>query len=134
MKSDMVNLLIEAAGEGDFHLVRELLNNYNVPVDAARKSDGVTALHLACRNGHLKIVQWLIEEKKAVIEKADSSGRRAIYFAVKGRQPEILNLLISKGAELDVVTSRKRRTALHKAVLLQNVVYTRPPTLPSSDP
>jgi len=119
IKSNMVNLFIEAAGEGDFHLVRELINNYKVPVDSARKSDGVTALHLACRSGHLKLVQWLLEEKKADIEKVDNKGRRAIYFTIKGCQPEVLNLLIKKGVELDPLTIKKKYSPLLKAAAKQ---------------
>jgi len=118
MKFDMVNLFIEAAGEGDFHLVRELINNYKVSVDAAR-SDGVTALHLSCQNGHLKLVQWLLEEKKPDIEKADNKGRRAIYFTIKGCQPELLNLLIRKGVEPDPLTIKKKYSPLLKAAAKQ---------------
>jgi len=119
MKSDMVDLLIEAAGEGDAYLVRQLVTFHNVPVDSGRKSDGSTALHLACLNGHLDLIRWLILDKKADLEKEDSKGRRAVYFAVKGCQPEVLKLLIWKGAELDPLTKRKKLSPLLKAVTKQ---------------
>ena len=118
MKSDMVDLFVEAAEEGDFYLIRELVTFHNVPVDAGRKVDGSTALHLACHNGNLSLIQWLLE-KKADLEKEDSRGRRALYFAVKGSQPEVMKLLIRKGVELDPLTKRKKLSPLSKAVMKQ---------------
>ena len=115
MKSGMVDLLIEAAEKGDFYLARELVGLYNVPVDAGRKVDGSTALHFACLKGHLNLIQLLLE-KKADLEKEDAKGRRAVYYAVKGCQPEVLKLLIRKGADLDPLTKKRKLSPLLKAV------------------
>jgi len=84
-------------------------------MDIQLRVDGSTALHLACLNGHLSLIRWLFE-KKADLEKDDLKGRRAVYYAVKGSQPEVLKLLIRKGVELDPLTKKKKLSPFLKAV------------------
>ena len=47
------------------------------PVDEER----ATPLHLACRAGHLLVVQYLVNEKGAELEDANIKGARALHFA-----------------------------------------------------
>ena len=118
VKMDVVDLLVKAVGEGEFYNALKLVKFHNVPVDSGRRVDGSTALHLACLNGHLSLIQWLIK-KKAHLEKEDHRGRRAIHYAVKGCQPEVLKLLIQRGAELDPLTKNRKLSPLLKAVAKQ---------------
>lgn len=84
LSSKLSDLFVEAAGEGDLYLVNNMVKNYQVSLDATHQSTaGLTALHLACRRGHIPVIKWLLDQK-ANIEKADQKGRRAIYYAVKG--------------------------------------------------
>jgi len=115
LKSNLGNLFIETAQEGDLYLLEELLHNYRVSVDH-KSTHGLVALHVACRKGHLQIVQWLLIEQKADIEKADDKGRTAVYHAVKGGEEKVLKFLIEKGADLDTVTNTRGLTALHKSI------------------
>ncbi len=127
LKWKLSDLLVEAAKEGDLYLVQLLFQNYLVPVEYVphRSTSGLTALHVACQEGHLKVIQWLLSEPKnkdLLLEKEDCKGRRPIYFAVKGCQPETLNVLIKNGADVDPAqTSRGRKTPLHKAVIKMNL-------------
>jgi len=117
LKLKLGNLFVEAALESDLYALKDLLENYKVPVDVDHKSmPGFTALHLACRKGRLEAVEWLLENG-ADIEKTDEKGRTALYHAVKGGEEEILRFLIKKGANLDTTTTRRGLTALQKAIV-----------------
>lgn len=84
MRSELGNLLVEAAREGNLNLVKELVEHCGVAVDVEHTTTpGLTALHLASRYGHLDVIQWLLG-KNVNLEKADHKGRTAIYHAVKG--------------------------------------------------
>jgi len=121
LKSKLEDRFIEAAHDGDLHLLKKLSTTHRVNVDVVHKStNGCTALHLASRRGHLQSVQYLLE-KKADIEKEDQKGRTAVYHAVKGNEVEVLKCLIRAGAELDNRTKTKGLTALHKAVTKQHI-------------
>jgi ankyrin repeat protein len=52
-----------AAGSNQQATVEYLVLERGIPVDlpAVKKSRGRTALHYACRNGHLETVRWLVE-------------------------------------------------------------------------
>jgi len=49
-----------------------------------RSSDGVTALHSACKEGKVDVVGSLLEEEKIGIEQPDERGFRPIHHAVLG--------------------------------------------------
>ena len=116
LKSQLGNLLVQAAQEGDLYLLQELIENHKVSVDVDHKSTpGLTALHTACRQGRLKVIELLLDQG-ADIEKADEKGRTALYHAVKGGEEEVLRLLIKKGADLDIKTNIRGLTALRKAI------------------
>ena len=79
----LIALLVEASAEGDLFF-KDIIHNYKLDVNAGHNSkDGVTALQAACYHGHPEIAEWLLKNG-ADVEKQDSKGRRAIYYAVKG--------------------------------------------------
>jgi len=125
LKWKLSDLLAKSAKEGDLHLVQLLVQNYQVKLDEQdRSKPGLTALHLACLEGRLNVIEWFLSEpknKELLLEKEDYKGRRAIYFAVKGCQMETLNVLIKNGADVNPQTTRGRKTPLHKAVTKMNV-------------
>jgi len=125
MRWKQANLFLEAANKGDLYLVQLLLQNYKVPVDVQHRSTpGLTALHVACLKGRLNVIQWFLSEpknKELLLEKEDYKGRRPIYFAVKGCQPETWNMLIKNGADVDPQTSRGKKSPLHQAVIKTNL-------------
>ncbi len=122
LSSKLGDLFVEAAQEGDLYLLKELVQHFKVSKDVAHTSKpNLTALHLACRRGRREVVEWLLSVQKVDLERADDKGRTAIYHAVKGGEAEILKMLISNGADLDVQTKRKRYTDLHKAAAKQQV-------------
>ena len=78
-----IDLVGVGSGPEFLKLVKRM--NFNVPkVVNCGKPDGLTALHQACKLGHKDIVEWLISEAGADLEKPDLKGCRAIHYAVDG--------------------------------------------------
>lgn len=77
-ESVLMDLVVEAAEVCDYILVRDIWNRY-VPADAAQKLDGVVALYLASQNGHWEVVEWLLKEKMAELDKDEEVN----FFPVK---------------------------------------------------
>lgn len=87
LKSKMLSVLVEAASTGQLNTIKELLTKY--PLDLNAKDDsGKTALHSACRYGHLEIVQELYfmakQKHLEIFEVEDQEGRRALHLAAEG--------------------------------------------------
>ncbi len=82
LKSKTVSILLEAAASGQLNVIKTLLTNYPVEVDAKNDS-GRTALHAACLHGHHQIILWLLG-RGADLEHKDDKGRRALHHAAKG--------------------------------------------------
>jgi ankyrin repeat protein len=64
-----------------------------------RDPKGSTALHQAARNGHLKLLARLLEQKDIEVDRADGDGLSALMHAVSGNQPDSAELLLDKGAD-----------------------------------
>lgn len=78
------SLMVDAASENHLQIVTELIDKHSVATDAADKSkDGMTALQAACRNGHVDMIELLVN-RGANLEQEDDKGRRAIHYAVEG--------------------------------------------------
>lgn len=64
--------------------------------------DGFGALHLAAFFGRTDLVRWLIEQGASVNRVAENPSRvTPLHSAVAGRTPEILELLVESGADLN---------------------------------
>jgi len=76
-------LFFRAVEKGNLRVAKLLHHRHGVDVDAYNP-DGRTALHVACKEGYVDLVEWLIDEAKAEIEKATYNGFRAIHYAAIG--------------------------------------------------
>ncbi|KAL8733971.1 MAG: hypothetical protein Q9166_001732 [cf. Caloplaca sp. 2 TL-2023] len=88
-------------------------------------------LHIAARNGHVKLLAFLLERSqfnsKAQIERRSRDGATPLFEASKGGQARAVDLLIERGANTNVRTTkeieirqeerRSHMTALHIAAL-----------------
>ena len=66
---------------------------------SSHNQDGRTALHVACREGHVETVQYLLHQGASVHVK-DRNGVTPLLDAVKEKHSSIIGLLIKSGAAL----------------------------------
>lgn len=75
---------------------------------------GHTALQAASQNGHLEVIQVLLQQT-ADVEIEDKDGDRAVHHAAFGDEPGVVELLHKAGADLNA-RNKRRQTALHIAI------------------
>ncbi|KAL3106750.1 hypothetical protein niasHT_017805 [Heterodera trifolii] len=111
-----ISLLHFIAKDGNFEYCKKLVDKgINVNQQTADCCGGSTPLHLACENGHLDIVELLVEKGGADFEIADSvDGDTPLMCAVMERDLAIIGYLIKKGASTDR-TNKKGISPLHYA-------------------
>jgi ankyrin repeat protein len=90
-----------ASREG-FDTMVELLLEYNADTKIAASDDGnLTPLCIAMLNGHLFIVRMLL--KSGANPNIEIDNRTLLFFAVENDDCDLAQLLLTKGAEIDVV-------------------------------
>lgn len=87
----------DAAAFANLPRITELIAK-GVDINAKNK-DGVTALLLAAQNGHLEVVNVLLEAK-ADPNIADADGDTALLLAVESGAAEVVQALLKAGASL----------------------------------
>jgi len=75
-------LFFDAIKRGDLRAAKSVHMHHSAVADA-RNEDGKTALHLACWNGYVDVVKWLLDEVKVNIEEEDEDGYLPIHYAVE---------------------------------------------------
>jgi ankyrin repeat protein len=78
-----------------------------------RKSDGLTPLHFAAREGHEGLIGFLIE-KKANVNIKNSSGATPLHEAVRSGKVNVIRQIIRSGAEINAQDA-KGNSPLHIA-------------------
>lgn len=77
-------------------------------------SNGWTALHHASYNGDLESAALLIKDGSANVNAYSNQQRTPLHFAALNNHKEVIQLLLSNGAELEWVDEQKC-TPLHLA-------------------
>ena len=127
-KHDVVRLLLDRGARASFHeacalgLVEDVRRQLRERPDLAghRSHDGWPPLHLAAFFGHRETAEILLDSRADVRAVAQNSeGNLAINAAAAGpradRRPEIVRLLIARGAAVDGRGSPDGHTPLHEA-------------------
>ena len=134
---EMVNCLLKAKANQD---IQEAINglsplhvacmNGNLPICEAlisakanpniRDHNGNTPLHTASKEGHVCIVKCLIAAK-AKLDVQQKNGGTPMYIACLKKHLEVVRTLLKAEADPDIPISSAGTTALHAAVLINNI-------------
>ncbi|WP_252320928.1 ankyrin repeat domain-containing protein [Spiroplasma endosymbiont of Lariophagus distinguendus] len=80
-----------------FDVIKEFLNHKDIDVNQKNyKLKNETILHLAVRNGHVKIVKELLENEKININLQDKEGNTVWYLANKNGHIKIIQELLKR--------------------------------------
>jgi len=108
--SELAKELYYAAGEGDREAVADLIE---AGADVNARQFASTPLIVAEQNGHLEMLDLLIE-RGADVNGCDKSKRTALMYAAMAGREAILGALLAHGAKVDALDS-SGRTALMEA-------------------
>ena len=116
------DIFLDAVRKNCLDLIKILVNEFACDVNA-KSTDGTPALGLAASQGHLDVVQYLIENG-ANTKAIDNEGLTALHIAADCGQTHIVSYLLDQEPELiDTITSRNHtqaQTALHIAARTDN--------------
>ena len=109
-----------AAREGAL-MVLEFLVKSGCDMDSEKK-DGNTALYLACENGHLDVVKYMVSTGHCDMTISGFEGENLLHAACRSKNLELVQYLVKvEGFDIHQKTKDKRkRTALHIASQFSN--------------
>ena len=112
--NDIDQQLLDACIDGDADLVRRLIKfrRANVNVVMGDEHMNSTALHIACGNQNLEVIQTLLESG-AHVNARDSSLETPLHEACTKNFPEVIKLLVDWGADVNAIND-DGDTPLHK--------------------
>lgn len=96
------NTLLSAANGGNIGQVDQLLNS-GVNPNVHGEEHGWTPLYAASRQGHVEIVQKLIDHG-ALVNETINSGATSLHGAAAFGQDQVVRVLLEHGAKLDAKT------------------------------
>jgi len=114
MAQTTTNDILEASRSGDLELVQTILDSDTTAIGMSNDR-GSTALHFAAENGHIRIVELLLD-LGADLEAIDVDGDTPLMCAAIGGNSEVFKMLLSRGADAHI-TNINKHDILHYAVL-----------------
>ena len=106
--------IFNLAVKGDLQKLHDLLTSNKTLVKKIRLCDGASPLTLAARERKIEIMTILIDEGCDINHANDSSGWSALHISCLHRDIAMVNLLLKKGAIVNMKTNAGR-TPLHIA-------------------
>lgn len=80
----------------------DLLNRLTLDEDIINQPNyiGETPLHIACRAGDLRVIQFLID-RRAFVNAKNKTGETPLFYAVAVQNRDVISMLMKAGAVLD---------------------------------
>nr|CAD7409272.1 unnamed protein product [Timema poppensis] len=116
LESTSLDKLVREAAQGHIEVVRDFIQKFPDKVDG--KSSGKTCLQVACHQGHMDLVLYLLSAG-ASLQIADDDGDTALHYSAFGNQPDIMEVLLKRGADINA-TNKGKCSSLHVAVNKQH--------------
>ena len=108
-KKLVIENLLDASCEGNIEAVKKLIQ------DGVNPNRGVeTPLMMASLKNQESIVRYLCDLENINLDKKSTSGQTALFFAAQGGNIEIMEMLLSKGSQVNK-TDYVGNTVLHEA-------------------
>ncbi|XP_063920116.1 ankyrin-3-like isoform X2 [Zophobas morio] len=100
-QTDPNTAFLRAARAAQLDKIQEYLDSGTVRDINTSNANGLNALHLAAKDGHVEIARELLK-RGAIVDAATKKGNTALHIASLAGQEEIVRLLIQHGASLNV--------------------------------
>ena len=110
----LANDILEASSSGELELVQTILDRDTTAIGMSNDR-GSTALHFAAENGHIRIVELLLD-RGADLEAIDVDGDTPLMCAAIGGHSDIFKMLLSRGADADILNINENGV-LHYAAM-----------------
>ncbi|CAG8593986.1 9414_t:CDS:2 [Funneliformis mosseae] len=105
---EIIGEVIEYARYGELEDLKAFMNLYPVTYLESKDDFGNTALHMASANGHLEIVEFIIQALGSLLERVlsiqNSSGNTPLHWSALNGHEKVVKLLIKSGADAKVLT------------------------------
>lgn len=98
-------------------VLKEAIPELSMTVDLSN----TTALHTAAAQGHIEIVNFLLDKGSNLITISKSNGKTALHSAARNGHVEVVRALLNREPEIAMRIDKKGQTALHMAVKGQNL-------------
>ncbi|XP_018323633.1 ankyrin-3 isoform X2 [Agrilus planipennis] len=100
-QTDPNTAFLRAARAGQLDKIQEYLDSGTIRDINTSNANGLNALHLAAKDGHIEVVRELLK-RDAIIDAATKKGNTALHIASLAGQEEVVRLLIQHGASINV--------------------------------
>lgn len=114
MRKDGLHLFHLAAQKGYLDIVKWFVDVKAVSINLSKNSLKQTALHLAAKQGHQEVVEFLLQ-KNANPDLLDLNESAPVHLAVQQGNLEIIKLLRRYEASLEIYGNKSKITPLHVA-------------------
>lgn len=110
------SLLHLAVNSGVLEVV-ELCIEYGVRIRQPRRHDKITAFHMACEQGSMPIMEYLVSKDPAIcrITLVDVRGRTPLHMAARKNHANVVEFLLEKEAVVDPKTDDRRTPLFYAA-------------------
>jgi len=84
-------------------------------------SGGQESFYKAVCNGDTQLVKKVLTKKPSILNKLNEEGKSPLHLAIKGKQKDMVVLLLKMGADVNLKTEKNKRSPLHYVAITGDV-------------